>query len=107
LDKSDYEDIDAVCTKSNDLFETIGDCGDEYRWLRKLYLIINCVVRDKMLSLNLLDQCINEMKKCSWDSCIWWWKNKVVEKMGRSLWYSHGYEWQKKRQYNYGDNSIF
>lgn len=31
LDKSDYEDIDAVCTKSNDLFETIGDCGDEYR----------------------------------------------------------------------------
>ena len=31
LDKSDNDDIDAVCTKSNDLFETIGDCGDEYR----------------------------------------------------------------------------
>jgi aryl-alcohol dehydrogenase-like predicted oxidoreductase len=31
LDKSDYDDIDAVCTKSNNLFETIGDCGDEYR----------------------------------------------------------------------------
>ena len=31
LDKSDYDDIDAVCTKSNDLFEIIGDCGDEYR----------------------------------------------------------------------------
>jgi aryl-alcohol dehydrogenase-like predicted oxidoreductase len=31
LDKSDYNDIDAVCTKSNNLFETIGDCGDEYR----------------------------------------------------------------------------
>ena len=31
LEKSDYDDIDAVCTKSNDLFERIGDCGDEYR----------------------------------------------------------------------------
>jgi aryl-alcohol dehydrogenase-like predicted oxidoreductase len=31
LDKSDYDDIDAVCTKSNNLFEIIGDCGDEYR----------------------------------------------------------------------------
>jgi aryl-alcohol dehydrogenase-like predicted oxidoreductase len=31
LDKSDYYDIYAVCTKSNDLFEIIGDCGDEYR----------------------------------------------------------------------------
>ena len=31
LDKSDYDDIDAVCKKSNDLFEIIGDCGDEYR----------------------------------------------------------------------------
>ena len=31
LDKSDCDAIDAVCTKSNDLFETIGDCGDEYR----------------------------------------------------------------------------
>ena len=31
LDESDYYDIDAVCKKSNDLFEVIGDCGDEYR----------------------------------------------------------------------------
>jgi diketogulonate reductase-like aldo/keto reductase len=31
LDKSDYNDIDAISTKSNDLFEAIGDCGDEYR----------------------------------------------------------------------------
>jgi aryl-alcohol dehydrogenase-like predicted oxidoreductase len=31
LDKSDCDDIDAVCTKSNNLFEIIGDCGDEYR----------------------------------------------------------------------------
>jgi len=31
LDKSDYNDIDAVCTKSNNLFDIIGDCGDEYR----------------------------------------------------------------------------
>jgi len=31
LDKSDYDDIDVVCKKSNDLFEIIGDCGDEYR----------------------------------------------------------------------------
>jgi aryl-alcohol dehydrogenase-like predicted oxidoreductase len=31
LDKTDYSDIDAVCLKSNNLFETIGDCGDEYR----------------------------------------------------------------------------
>ncbi|MDX1373045.1 MAG: aldo/keto reductase, partial [Nitrososphaeraceae archaeon] len=31
LDKSDYYDIDAVCKKSNDLFEVIGDCGNEYR----------------------------------------------------------------------------
>ena len=31
LDKPDYDDIDAVCTKSNDLFEIIGDCGGEYR----------------------------------------------------------------------------
>src|SRR6266516_4010379 len=31
LDKSDCDAIDAVCTKSNDLFEIIGDCGDEYR----------------------------------------------------------------------------
>lgn len=31
LDKQDYDDIDEVCKKSNDLFEIIGDCGDEYR----------------------------------------------------------------------------
>ncbi len=31
LDKSDYDYIDEVCKKSNDLFEIIGDCGDEYR----------------------------------------------------------------------------
>ena len=31
LDKSDYDDIDAVCRNSKNLFETIGDCGDEYR----------------------------------------------------------------------------
>jgi aryl-alcohol dehydrogenase-like predicted oxidoreductase len=31
LDKTDYNYIDEVCKKSNDLFEIIGDCGDEYR----------------------------------------------------------------------------
>jgi aryl-alcohol dehydrogenase-like predicted oxidoreductase len=31
LDNTDYSDIDGVCIKSNNLFETIGDCGDEYR----------------------------------------------------------------------------
>lgn len=31
LDKEDYDYIDTVCKKSNDLFERIGDCGDEYR----------------------------------------------------------------------------
>jgi aryl-alcohol dehydrogenase-like predicted oxidoreductase len=31
LDKSDCDAIDAVCAKSNNLFEMIGDCGDEYR----------------------------------------------------------------------------
>ena len=31
LDRSDYDEIDSVCTKSNDLFEIIGDCGNEYR----------------------------------------------------------------------------
>jgi aryl-alcohol dehydrogenase-like predicted oxidoreductase len=31
LDKSDYDEIEVVCTKSNDLFDIIGDCGDEYR----------------------------------------------------------------------------
>lgn len=31
LDKSDYDDIEAVCTKSNNLLDIIGDCGDEYR----------------------------------------------------------------------------
>jgi aryl-alcohol dehydrogenase-like predicted oxidoreductase len=31
LDKSDIDDIENVCTKSDNLFEKIGDCGDEYR----------------------------------------------------------------------------
>ena len=31
LDKSDCDAIDSVCTKANNLFEIIGDCGDEYR----------------------------------------------------------------------------
>jgi diketogulonate reductase-like aldo/keto reductase len=31
LDRSDYDGIDEICTKSNNLFEIIGDCGDEYR----------------------------------------------------------------------------
>jgi aryl-alcohol dehydrogenase-like predicted oxidoreductase len=31
LDKLDYDAIDTVCTKSNNLFDIIGDCGDEYR----------------------------------------------------------------------------
>ena len=31
LDKSDCDAIDTVCKKSNNLFEIIGDCGDEYR----------------------------------------------------------------------------
>jgi len=31
LDKSDHDTIDTVCSKSNNLFEMVGDCGDEYR----------------------------------------------------------------------------
>jgi aryl-alcohol dehydrogenase-like predicted oxidoreductase len=31
LDKADINDIENVCTKSDNLFEKIGDCGDEYR----------------------------------------------------------------------------
>ena len=31
LDSANNEAIDAVCTKSNNLFDIIGDCGDEYR----------------------------------------------------------------------------
>lgn len=31
LDKDDNSSIEEVCSKSNDLFEIIGDCGDEYR----------------------------------------------------------------------------
>jgi aryl-alcohol dehydrogenase-like predicted oxidoreductase len=31
LDKSDFDVIDSICTRSNNLFEIIGDCGDEYR----------------------------------------------------------------------------
>ena len=32
LDKSDIDIIDTVCTKSNNLFDMVGDCGDEYRY---------------------------------------------------------------------------
>jgi len=31
LDKSDCDAINSVCARSNNLFEVIGDCGDEYR----------------------------------------------------------------------------
>ncbi|HIK26548.1 MAG: aldo/keto reductase [Oscillatoriaceae bacterium SKW80] len=31
LDAEDYSQIDAICEKSQDLYELIGDCGDEYR----------------------------------------------------------------------------
>lgn len=31
LDSDDYAKIEDVCEKSNDLFEIVGDCGDEYR----------------------------------------------------------------------------
>jgi aryl-alcohol dehydrogenase-like predicted oxidoreductase len=31
LDKDDVNSIEEICRKSNDLFEAIGDCGDEYR----------------------------------------------------------------------------
>ncbi len=31
LDKSDYDVIDTIGTKSNNLFDMVGDCGDEYR----------------------------------------------------------------------------
>jgi aryl-alcohol dehydrogenase-like predicted oxidoreductase len=31
LDDTDYAKITAVTSKANDLFESIGDCGDEYR----------------------------------------------------------------------------
>jgi aryl-alcohol dehydrogenase-like predicted oxidoreductase len=31
LDSDDLKSIEEVCAKSNDLFERIGDCGDEYR----------------------------------------------------------------------------
>jgi aryl-alcohol dehydrogenase-like predicted oxidoreductase len=31
LDREDNGSIEDVCKKSNDLFEIIGDCGDEYR----------------------------------------------------------------------------
>ena len=31
LDKSDVNDIEITCAKSRNLFEAIGDCGDEYR----------------------------------------------------------------------------
>ena len=31
LDSDDYEKIRSVTSRSNDLFDAIGDCGDEYR----------------------------------------------------------------------------
>ncbi len=31
LDDKDYAKITAVTSKANELFESIGDCGDEYR----------------------------------------------------------------------------
>ena len=31
LERSDFDAIDAVCKKSNNLFEIIGDCGDDNR----------------------------------------------------------------------------
>ena len=31
LDRLDYDAIDTVCAKSNNLFDVVGDCGDEYR----------------------------------------------------------------------------
>ena len=31
LDSQDYDMISSVTSKSNDLFDVIGDCGDEYR----------------------------------------------------------------------------
>ncbi|HEY9398658.1 MAG TPA: aldo/keto reductase [Nitrososphaeraceae archaeon] len=32
LDNSDRDSIDAVCDNANNLFEIIGDCGEEYRY---------------------------------------------------------------------------
>ena len=31
LDQDDISSISAITSKSNDLFDVIGDCGDEYR----------------------------------------------------------------------------
>jgi aryl-alcohol dehydrogenase-like predicted oxidoreductase len=31
LEREDFESIDTVCDKANDLIELVGDCGDEYR----------------------------------------------------------------------------
>jgi aryl-alcohol dehydrogenase-like predicted oxidoreductase len=31
LDDTDRDSIDDICNNSNNLFENIGDCGDEYR----------------------------------------------------------------------------
>ena len=31
LEREDFETIDNVCKKANDLIEIVGDCGDEYR----------------------------------------------------------------------------
>ena len=46
LDKSDCDVIDAACTRSNNLFEIIGDCGDEVQMIffpRHLYLKKNTI----------------------------------------------------------------
>jgi aryl-alcohol dehydrogenase-like predicted oxidoreductase len=31
LDNSDRDSINAVCEKANNLFDIVGDCGEEYR----------------------------------------------------------------------------
>jgi aryl-alcohol dehydrogenase-like predicted oxidoreductase len=31
LDRDDFSTIENICSKSANLFERIGDCGDEYR----------------------------------------------------------------------------
>jgi aryl-alcohol dehydrogenase-like predicted oxidoreductase len=31
LDSSDHDQLDAVLGRSRDLYQLIGDCGDEYR----------------------------------------------------------------------------
>ena len=39
----DCDAIDVVCTKSNNLFETVGDCGDEMilqEWVNSVLLML-------------------------------------------------------------------